>query len=739
MADVDFGDSELFEQFEDNRPVPVHTHFSDAEDDPGELSELREKLAEYEDTIDRLKTENQELRRKLNVLSRPPGVLIENAKIDGPLLQILFGNNSISKQCHQEIEDFIFSLVQRHQQQRSNEREGSATNASPQCSSFVMEERYKVDTSATSVTLKKIKDAFSVVGSVLYFTSFCLDKLGQPLLNDNPQLTDGWEVPKYQQVFGQVIALEGEEIQIKEKRPRPCCFNCGAEDHQLRDCPKPKDMARISEKRKEFSQGNNQSNQRYHEEEVEERFAKFKPGRVSEELLDALGVSENTLPPFIYRMRELGYPPGWLKEAEMENSGLTLYDGKTSSDGEENSSHGQKVSYDVSKLVDFPGFNVTAPSGVKDEYRMFGSIPMQHHHMKHNFAAYLSSAYPTPGSNCNKRRHGSESSPHQTKKRRSNPESSRGSDMDVDTDQESPARPWSSDGFQFQPPLPIGSPSFGTPPPLPPGTPPVTPTPPPLPKGTPPPTPPANGSLLVQSEGEMGVGSEEDGLTLEELEEQQRLIWAALESTDIATNSDSETGAMETPVPSSPSVTTTAQLDAEIEEGEEDGEVRTEETTSRNGEELSAVSSPAEVLMMEVGEDQSKNESDTDSLPKHSHGDQSKVESFGYEEFIVLDESGDEDSGKEKDVSSQAVSEEGNTPQTSAQDAPPSEKPDDGEEEEPVASKITSVPHRSKFAEGIIPFEDTPEFTEVAEATGVYLRIRDLLKGSPRNQAKNKK
>lgn len=48
----------------------------------------------------------------------------------------------------------------------------------------------------------------------------------------------------------------------------------------------------------------------------------------SQDLLDALGITVNTLPPFIYRMRELGYPPGWLKEAEMENSGLILYDGK---------------------------------------------------------------------------------------------------------------------------------------------------------------------------------------------------------------------------------------------------------------------------------------------------------------------------------------------------------------------------------------------------------------------------
>lgn len=39
-------------------------------------------------------------------------------------------------------------------------------------------------------------------------------------------------------------------------------------------------MARISAKRKEFSQSASQSNQRYHEEEVEERFAKYKPGVV---------------------------------------------------------------------------------------------------------------------------------------------------------------------------------------------------------------------------------------------------------------------------------------------------------------------------------------------------------------------------------------------------------------------------------------------------------------------------
>lgn len=57
---------------------------------------------------------------------------------------------------------------------------------------------------------------------------------------------------------------------------------------------------------------------------------------------------------------------------------------------------------------------------------------------------------------------------------------------------------------------------------------------------------------------------------------------------------------------------------------------------------------------------------------------------------------------------------------------------------EDSVEKVNAVPHRRNFAAGIVPFEETPEFTEVAEATGTYLKIRDLLKGSPRSLAKKK-
>lgn len=34
---------------------------------------------------------------------------------------------------------------------------------------------------------------------MLYFTTFSIDKLGQPLVNENPQLTDAWDIPAYPQ------------------------------------------------------------------------------------------------------------------------------------------------------------------------------------------------------------------------------------------------------------------------------------------------------------------------------------------------------------------------------------------------------------------------------------------------------------------------------------------------------------------------------------------------------------
>lgn len=247
-----------------------------------------------------------------------------------------------------------------------------------------------------------------------------------------------------------------------------------------------------------------------------------------------------------------------------------------------------------------------------------------------------------------------------------------------------------SDGFQFHPPLPPGSASSSAAPPLPPGTPPSTP---PIPKGTPPPTPPTHGSPSTHARGLPEGEESEDGLSLEELEQQQRLLWAALEKTDTTTSSDSET-----PVPSSPSVVTSLRLDSE-----EDAE-KTED--SSHACEVESMPSSPNVC----------EEERMDEREKHAIDVQAEMS-----DITVLDEVHQEDSNHE------ATNGAPDSPQINTR------------EEEPAVNKVTLVPHRSRFAAGIIPFEDTPEFTEVAEATGVYLKIRDLLKGSPRSQAQNKK
>lgn len=46
----------------------------------------------------------------------------------------------------------------------------------------------------------------------------------------------------------------------------------------------------------------------------------------SDNLREALGLKNNQLPLFIYNMRVIGYPPGWMNEAVFEKSGLSLFD-----------------------------------------------------------------------------------------------------------------------------------------------------------------------------------------------------------------------------------------------------------------------------------------------------------------------------------------------------------------------------------------------------------------------------
>lgn len=71
-------------------------------------------------------------------------------------------------------------------------------------------------------------------------------------------------------------------------------------------------------------------------------------------------------------MRLLGYPPGWLEEARLQHSGLTLFNSDGMAEADPNDEEGEIIrnedrdQYDLKKIYDFPGFNVPPPPGTID-------------------------------------------------------------------------------------------------------------------------------------------------------------------------------------------------------------------------------------------------------------------------------------------------------------------------------------------------------------------------------------
>ena len=86
------------------------------------------------------------------------------------------------------------------------------------------------------------------------------------------------------------------------------CWNCGG-SHGLRDCKEERNHARINANREEFmkSKKTNTSSRYFKNAEFD---VDVQPGLPNVKLQRALGLGDDQLPSYIYRMRELGYPPG---------------------------------------------------------------------------------------------------------------------------------------------------------------------------------------------------------------------------------------------------------------------------------------------------------------------------------------------------------------------------------------------------------------------------------------------
>ncbi|CAH8526181.1 unnamed protein product [Schistosoma rodhaini] len=83
---------------------------------------------------------------------------------------------------------------------------------------------------------------------------------------------------------------------------------------------------------------------RYHEADFDN---KYRPGRISRELRKALNLSSHDIPIHIYRMRTLGYPPGWLKKAAVGGCLLMFDSDNTDSLESEREENKQMLRYTV--------------------------------------------------------------------------------------------------------------------------------------------------------------------------------------------------------------------------------------------------------------------------------------------------------------------------------------------------------------------------------------------------------
>lgn len=272
-----------------------------------------------------------------------------------PLFQGIFFDNRTSIRARAKVEEFVQTLQRRTDD--FNERESFGSQNFPPS---VFETNYEVRKLAED---SGYSTPFSVVSSLQYYDEYCIDCCGLPLVDFNPQISDGWTIPQYVQVYFNVLTRD-ETPKVKLKS-RSCCFNCGNSGHNLQDCPEAHDLEKINANRREFrnkfaSPVNLKT--RYHfDDSAVKRFGKFKPGAISDKLREALGITEQDVPPYIYRMRLLGYPPGYLpKEAKPS---LLIYDGDgrindyIEEDEHENGDHIR------SSFIEYPGFNIPLPEG----------------------------------------------------------------------------------------------------------------------------------------------------------------------------------------------------------------------------------------------------------------------------------------------------------------------------------------------------------------------------------------
>jgi len=330
------------------------------------IDDAYEQLPDESDTdkVRRLQLENARLKRVVSLLVPPKPVKDQES---GPLCQLNFYHNQLSR--HHK--DQIIKLVTNFIQEAEQEREMDLFDPLPFQRSSISLPSNGED-----------YDEFKVIQSVQIFPNgYYFDRIGEPIGAFEPK-DAFWVMPEYQAIYRDVLTENPEDdlgkIESSKKKMAKVCFNCGAEGCSIAKCPHPRNPAEINKRKEEFNKMFGSSTPRGPNIRLfeagdghakDKRFANFKPGSISQELRKALGYTECQLPEWIYQIRKYGYPPGWLKEATVRESGVSVQEeGEVNEISISNTDERKIVGLDSSKIVSYPGYNVQMPDGVPDNH-----------------------------------------------------------------------------------------------------------------------------------------------------------------------------------------------------------------------------------------------------------------------------------------------------------------------------------------------------------------------------------
>ncbi|KAL4567246.1 hypothetical protein LXL04_022823 [Taraxacum kok-saghyz] len=145
------------------------------------------------------------------------------------------------------------------------------------------------------------------------------------------------------------------------------CFNCDAYDHSLKECRKPFNKEVVSNALKLHqlkSKGSSGSCvlTRYYQNTPGGKFDGLKPGCLDVETRKLLGLGEFDPPPWLNKMREMGYPPGYLDlEYESQPSGIIIYTNEDTKEENEKCIDTNFKESERKMTVNVPGVNAPIP------------------------------------------------------------------------------------------------------------------------------------------------------------------------------------------------------------------------------------------------------------------------------------------------------------------------------------------------------------------------------------------